>query len=289
MNSESQKELKLQNDENDSSDDDMDSKRESVKNNEMSKRNNAIMKALETKRRKNKCKKCGGIGHFVPDCPTLTQGEREWHERVRQQNREKRKERSKKHVEFEGEFDILNSPCGLTIKQAMKYIPTYKRHVKKAFRKGKWRNIDYIKSSEEKRCRAVIEGKIVEAIMDSGAEVTAISKGLMRKIGYQIDEPSRIIIKSANDQRDRSLGKINQLEILLEGEEVIIDVEVIENSDELLILGNDWIRKNVKNIDIENKEMRIKGRYGTRTIPIELTRENDEEEYEDEDLDEVYC
>ena len=41
------------------------------------------MKALETKRRKNKCKKCGGIGHFVPDCPTLTQEEREWHERVR--------------------------------------------------------------------------------------------------------------------------------------------------------------------------------------------------------------
>ena len=61
----------------------------------------------------------------------------------------------------------------------------------------------------------------------------------MRKIGYQIDEPSRIIIKSANDQRDRSLGKINRLEILLEGEEVITDVEVIENSDELLILGND--------------------------------------------------
>ena len=75
----------------------------------------------------------------------------------------------------------------------------------------------------------------------------------------------------------------------MEGKEVIIDVEVIENSDELLILGNDWIRKNVKNIDIENKEMRIKGRYGTYTIPIELTRENDEEEYEDEDLDEVYC
>src|SRR5947209_15207676 len=148
----------------------MDSKREPVKSNEMSKRNNTIMKALETKRRKNKCKKCGGIGHFVPDCPTLTQGEREWHERVRQQNREKRKERSKKHVEFEGEFDILNSPCGLTIGQAMKYIPTYKRHVKKACRKGEWKNIDYIKSLEEKssvmRSR---EGKIVEAIMDSGA------------------------------------------------------------------------------------------------------------------------
>src|SRR5437764_6846643 len=107
LNSESQKELELQNDENDSSDEDMDSQREPVKDNEMNKRNNAIMKALETKRRKNKCKKCGGIGHFIPDCPTLTEGEKEWNEKVRQQNREKRKEISKKHVEFEGEFDIL--------------------------------------------------------------------------------------------------------------------------------------------------------------------------------------
>src|SRR5437764_12906969 len=64
LNSESQKELELQNDENDSSDEDMDSQREPVKDNEMNKRNNAIMKALETKRRKNKCKKCGGIGHL---------------------------------------------------------------------------------------------------------------------------------------------------------------------------------------------------------------------------------
>ncbi len=42
----------------------------------------------------------------------------------------------------------------------MKYIPTYKRHVKKAFRKGEWKNVDYIKSSEEKssvmRCEAVL-------------------------------------------------------------------------------------------------------------------------------------
>src|SRR5437763_17175396 len=104
------------------------------------------------------------------------------------------------------------------MRQAMKYISTYKRHVKRALRKGEWKNIDYIKSSEEKssvmRCEAVIEGKNVEAIMNAGVEVTAISRGLMRKIGYQIDELLKIIIKSAIDQRNRSLGKINQLEIL---------------------------------------------------------------------------
>src|SRR5437764_9759969 len=131
----------------------------------------------------------------------------------------------------------------------MKHITIYKWHIKKAFRKGEWKNVDYIKSSEEKssvmRCEAVIEGKIVEIIIDSGAEVTAISRELIEKIGYQIDEPLKIIIKSANKQRNRSLRKINQLEILLKGEEIITEFEVIKNSDKLLILENDWIRKNV--------------------------------------------
>ena len=79
------------------------------------KRMNAIKKALEGKRKKNKCKRCGGIGHFVPDCPTLTEKERKWHDEERERNREKRKGKSRKYVEFEEEFDILNAPSGLTV------------------------------------------------------------------------------------------------------------------------------------------------------------------------------
>ena len=81
-------------------------------------------------------------------------------------------------------------------------------------------------------------------------------------------------------KKKRSLGIIKGVEILLEGEEIITDMEVIESSDELLILGSDWIKRNVKNIDIDNEEMRIKGKYGTRVIPIEFTREIDDEEEE---------
>src|SRR4051794_9111242 len=101
------------------------------------------------------------------------------------------------------------------------------------------------------RCNTEIEGKVVEAIINSGAEITTMSRGLMEKLGYEIKEPSNIIIKLANDQKERSFGRIKKVEILLEGEEVIMDMKVIENSDELLILENDWIKRNVKNIDIE--------------------------------------
>src|SRR5437764_837698 len=83
--------------------------------NKGNKRLDGIKKALEAKRKKNKCKRCEGIGHFVPDCPTLTEKERKWHDEKRERNREKRKEKSRKYVEFEEEFDILSSPCGLTV------------------------------------------------------------------------------------------------------------------------------------------------------------------------------
>src|SRR5256884_2223824 len=288
LNSESRRELELL---------DEDSEDE-VMANTGNKRMNAIKKALEGKRKKNKCKRCGGIGHFVPDCSTLTEGEKKWYGEERQRNKEKRKEKLKKYVGFEEEFDIMSSPCGLTVSQAMKFIPAYRKHVKRVFRKGKQgENINYIKSSEGERslvmrCNAGIEGKVVKAIIDSGAEITAMSRGLMEKLGYEIEELSNIIIKSANDQKERSLGIIKRVEILLEGEEITMDMEVIENSNELLILGNDWIRRNVKNIDIDNGEMRIKGKYGIQVIPIEFTKEIDdeEEEYEsEEDMKKVYC
>src|SRR6266480_2883688 len=229
-------------------------------------------------------------------CSRLSNINRKREDEERKRNREKRKGKSRKYVEFEEEFDILNAPSGLTVGQAMKYIPAYKKHVKRVFKRGKQReNVNYIKSSEGERstamrCNAGIEGKVIEAIIDSGAEVIAMSRGLMDKLGYEIDELSNIIIKSANDQRNRSLRRINNVEILLEGEDIVTDVEVIENADKLLILGNDWIKENVRNIDIENEEMKIRGRYRTRVIPIEFTKEMDEEEYEsEEDVREAYC
>src|SRR5437764_12294450 len=83
------------------------------------------------------------------------------------------------------------------------------------------------------RCNAGVEGKVVEVIIDSGAEVTAMSRRMIEKLGYEIEELSNIIIKSANDQKERRLEIIRRVKILLEGEEIITDMEVIESSDEL--------------------------------------------------------
>src|SRR5437764_894091 len=51
------------------------------------KRLDGIKKVLEAKRKKNRCKRCRGIGHFVPDCLTLTEKERKWHDEERERKR----------------------------------------------------------------------------------------------------------------------------------------------------------------------------------------------------------
>src|SRR5439155_9111535 len=95
------------------------------------KRMDAIKKALEGKRKKNKCKRCGEVGHFIPDCLTLDERERKWYGEEKQQNKEKRKEKSKRYVEFEEEFNVMNSLCELTVSQAMKFLPAYRKHIKR--------------------------------------------------------------------------------------------------------------------------------------------------------------
>src|SRR5437764_7165613 len=136
LNSESRREVELLDEESE----------DKVMANTGNKRMDAIKKALEGKRKKNKCKRCGGIGYFVLDCLTLTEGEKKWYGEERQRNKEKRKEKLKKYVGFEEEFDIMNAPCGLTVGQAMKFIPSYRKHVKRVFRKGKQEeHINYIK------------------------------------------------------------------------------------------------------------------------------------------------
>src|SRR3989440_12612825 len=66
LNSESRREVELLDEESE----------DEVMANTGNKRMDAIKKALEGKRKKNKCKRCEGVGHFVPDCLTLTEGEK---------------------------------------------------------------------------------------------------------------------------------------------------------------------------------------------------------------------
>jgi hypothetical protein len=88
------------------------------------------------------------------------------------------------------------------------------------------------------------------------------------------------------------------MEFLLDGEEKVATVQIIESTDRMLILGNDWLEENEANIDMKKRKIRIKDeQQGYVNIPVEYKSteqkkfkhedEDSEEEYEEEDLQEA--
>lgn len=129
------------------------------------------------------------------------------------------------------------------------------------------------------RAELEIENQIVSVIIDTGAAISVITDKLRRKLGIPILGKSKFRCTIANGEKIEALGKARII-IRYEDElEIEKEVEVIDSSEEDLILGNDiWKKLNVS-IDFENKEMRIERHEETIVIPISY--EKSPEEFED--------
>ena len=91
--------------------------------------------------------------------------------------------------------------------------------------------------------RAICGKNPVTAVVDSGATTSIITRPLLKELGYQISDPSNMVIVTANGSRVRALGTVNALPINLKYMIIPTDIHVLESQDKVLILGNDWLRK----------------------------------------------
>ena len=113
------------------------------------------------------------------------------------------------------ELDIINYirnlPSGLTIGQASAQYPKYRSAVRKSVQRR--REANYIgedsQTTTTARCDIYINNERLFAVVDSGAATSIMTKKLMDKLGYKINEPSKLTIVTANGSQIRSLGKIN--------------------------------------------------------------------------------
>ena len=58
------------------------------------------------------------------------------------------------------------------------------------------------------QCELFIEKEPVNAIIDSGAATSIITHKLMKKLGYQISAPSKVVIVTTNGAKVKPLGII---------------------------------------------------------------------------------
>src|SRR2546423_762764 len=190
---------------------------------------------------------------------------------------------------------IRNLPSGLTISQASAQYPKYRSAVRKSVQRR--REANYIgedsQTTTAARCDIYINNEKLFAVINSGAATSIMTKKLMDKLGYKINELSKLTIITANGSRIRSLGKINRVPLELEDEFIPTTFQVLDSVDDTLILGNDWLQKVQAVLNWKKGTLTIHGANAPLITPIRYTRENQEssdsseisssDEYESED------
>src|SRR5439155_9990600 len=88
-----------------------------------------------------------------------------------------------------------------------------------------------------------INNERLSAIVNSRAATSIMTKKLMDKLGYKINELSKLTIVTTNGSLIRSLGKINWVPLELEDEFISTTFQVLNSVDDTLILENNWLQK----------------------------------------------
>src|SRR5688572_20674369 len=194
--------------------------------------------------------------------------------------------------------DILNLQSTAKLGQMLKY-PDQKRNLTKILKRpARQEEAKHVETSSEKRttaakCYVRIKGNPVNAVLDSGAAVSIITKSLKNKLGLTINRSLNVIVITANGTRQRALGQIDSVNIAVQNLLVPMKLLVIDSSDDNLLLGTDWFEKTRAQWNFGNRTLRLT--YGDNETIVKTTHihnspvfvESDEEQDEEEIQDEL--
>ncbi|PKY60196.1 hypothetical protein RhiirA4_333276 [Rhizophagus irregularis] len=140
-------------------------------------------------------------------------------------------------IEQLNEFNVANYlrdlPCGLSVGQAAHEIPKYRSGLIRAVKRTREKETNFVERQNNSadsdqttaaRCELYVGREPISAVIDSGAATSIITKSLMKQLGYQINQPSNMVIVTANGTRVRALGVITELPIHITGQKLIYRV-----------------------------------------------------------------
>ncbi|RIA81355.1 hypothetical protein C1645_837135 [Glomus cerebriforme] len=207
-----------------------------------------LQKAKEIRRRNNLCQNCGQSGHFHKECTN---------EKVRINRRVPNTEK------FDPVKEIMNAPVPMTWGQYIREKP----NVARKLRNGEIKNINQERRTQATRCNVIVKGKMIRALVDTGAGPSAISNILRKELNIPIIKKSNIVLTIADGKSIASLG-IAEIEIKInEDLGIMLEVEVIDSKWKDLILGTDLLKHGI--IDMREGMLTIKLDNETYEIPID--------------------
>src|SRR5919205_3717079 len=209
---------------------------------------------------------------------------------------------------------LSSLPSGLTVGQAAHMIPSYRKGFAMAGRRTRAANYNAyseedISEDEQPRnvtamqCELFVGKEPVNAIIDSGAATSIITQKLMKKLGYQITAPLKVVVVTTNGTKVKPLGVIKNFPITINRTKILTTVEVLESPEDLLLLGNDWSLRVGANLDWKSLKYTIdyKGKRETidatcyaedflsvRQVLPDDNEEIDEDDYEENDIKDVH-
>jgi hypothetical protein len=163
-------------------------------------------------------------------------------------------------IESVTEFDVCNylqaQPSGLTVGQAAHLLPKYRAGMQHAVRRSytKEKEANLLESDEEESTTAAmviirIKGKAQTAIVNKGAATTIMTTALLHRLGCEINRQSRVIVATANGARSKALGVASDILVTIGKIRTLTSFHVLESQDEILILGNNWLKENGAALD----------------------------------------
>ena len=202
----------------------------------------------------------------------------------RSESQKERKLRKSRTYMYDAWEDMKGRQVQMTFEQAAQLNPTLKQQLRRGLSDVKpgWK-ITEVKataqtedSDEERRTSAyttcTIEDCVVEAIVDSGAGGSMIAKPLLDRLGWGIEEPTRMKFTTANGETATPLGLVRDIPIRFGGVTIPINAVVVQTTTYEIILGNDWLKKAKASIDYNSEKMKITWKGRSWLIPFNVDK-----------------
>ena len=112
----------------------------------------------------------------------------------------------------------------------------------------------------------------VNAIVDTGAGSSIITKHVLEHLGWDIEEPARTILVIIDRSKSTSLGEVQEVPITFRNEMITINMIVTVSETYQIILGNNWLMKAKANINLEAETMTFTSRGRRFRVPVNTTK-----------------
>ena len=188
---------------------------------------------------------------------------------------------------------ILDVTVPMTLREVLNVSPKAKQQVTRAVsgQKPRYEEKAAINAATEKRvitsayADALINGRIAETVIDTGAARSMMAKSFADRIGWEIEEPADSIYITADGKEVTPLGKFLDVPVKFGEVTVTVDMSVSDADTYDVILGNDWLRKAKATIDVNAEKMMIMAKGIKQRVNLSMGRgvRPDMEEEEEEE------